>query len=99
MKRFSRILFYLKNQKGKIGLYVVFNLLSVIFSLVSFAMVPVFLQMLFGKEKILEAQPVWSFSANGIFDYVKYFLGQLIRQHGQIYALGFICVMIIISVF
>ncbi len=99
MKRFSRILFYLRSQKRNIVLYVIFNLLSVLFSLVSFAMVPVFLQMLFGKEKILDAKPVFNLSASGILDYIKYFLGQLIREHGASYALAYICVTIIITVF
>ena len=99
MKRFSRILFYLRSQKPNIVLYVIFNLLSVLFSLVSFAMVPVFLQMLFGKEKILDAKPVFNLSASGILEYIKYFLGQLIREHGPSYALAYICVTIIITVF
>ena len=99
MKRFSRILFYLGSQKKNIALYVVFNLLSVIFSLVSLAMLAPFLQMLFGKEKLTKVQPAFSFTASGIMDNLKYVISQLIQQHSEIYALGAICVMIIVSVF
>lgn len=53
MKRFARILFYLRSQKRNIALYVLFNLLSIVFSLVSLAMLAPFLQMLFGKEKFI----------------------------------------------
>lgn len=99
MKRFSRIFFYLRNQKQNIVLYLVFNLLSVIFSLVSLAMLAPFLQMLFGKEKMLIARPAFTFSTEGVTSSLKYFLGQLIRLNGPEYALGVICVIIIVSIF
>ncbi|SDW36732.1 ATP-binding cassette, subfamily B, MsbA [Hydrobacter penzbergensis] len=99
MKRFSRIFFYLRNQKQNIVLYLVFNLLSVIFSLVSLAMLAPFLQMLFGKEKMLIARPAFTFSTEGVTSSLKYFLGQLIRLNGPEYALGAICVIIIVSIF
>ena len=99
MKRFSRILFYLRSQKRNIVLYVVFNLLSIIFSLVSLAMLAPFLQMLFGKEKLMRVQPAWNFSASGILDFLKYTISQLISQHDEVYALAAICVIIVISIF
>lgn len=99
MKRFATILRYLSDQKGKIALYVVFNLLSVIFSLFSLAMLAPFLQLLFGKEKLVEMEPGFSFSANGILNSFKYYLSNLIREHNEVYALGAICIFIIISVF
>jgi subfamily B ATP-binding cassette protein MsbA len=99
MKRFSRILFYLRSQKRNIGLYMVFNLLSIIFSLVSLAMLVPFLNLLFHKDKLIVEKPVWSFSADAILDYLKYFLSQLIQTYGEISALGFICGVIIVSIF
>ncbi len=99
MKRFSRILFYLRSQKRNIVLYVIFNLLSIIFSLVSLAMLAPFLQMLFGKEKLVDFKPDFQFSANGVLDYLKYLISQLIQTYGDIYALGAICTIIIISIF
>ena len=99
MKRFSIILKYLKDQKQKIGLYFIFNLLSVLFSLVSLAMLAPFLQLLFGKEKLKNAEPAFSFSANGLLDYIKYILSTLIKNHNEIYALAAICAIIILSIF
>ncbi len=99
MNRFSTILKYLRDQKGNIALYMLFNLLSVVFSLFSLAMLAPFLQLLFGKEQLVEAEPVASFSAAGALDYLKYYLSTLIRDHNEIYALGAICVIIIISIF
>lgn len=99
MKRFSTILRYLRDQKGNIVLYFLFNLLSIVFSLVSLAMLGPFLQLLFGKEKLLAAKPAFSFSASGILEYLKYILSTLIKQHNEVYALAAICVIIIISIF
>ncbi|NCT94099.1 MAG: ABC transporter ATP-binding protein [Chitinophagaceae bacterium] len=99
MKRFSRILFYLRSQKGNIVLYVVFNLLSVLFSLVSLAMLAPFLQLLFGKEKLLQTQPEFSFSVNGLLNYLKYVISRLIVEQGVVTALAAICGIIILAIF
>jgi len=99
MKRFSRILFYLRDQKGNIGLYILFSLLSVLFSLVSLAMLGPFLQLLFGKEKLLEVQPPVNYSVNGILQYLKYFLSSIIREYNEVYALAAVCGIVIVSIF
>ncbi len=99
MKRFSRILFYLRNQKRNIVLYLFFNLFSILFSLVSLAMLAPFLQLLFGKEKLVNVEPTFEFTANGMLNYLKYFISQLIAKHGEVYALGAICGIIILSIF
>ena len=99
MKRFAIILRYLSDQKGKIALYVITNLLAVLFSLVSLGLIAPFLQMLFGIEKLMDAEPDFSLSASGFFEYLKYYISQLIREHNAVYALGVICVLIIIGIF
>jgi len=100
MKRFSTILKHLTDQKGNIALYVLCNLLSVVFSLFSLAMLAPFLQLLFRKEELLDSQPEFSFSASGLLNAFKYYLSELIRRHdSEIYALGAICVFIIIAIF
>jgi subfamily B ATP-binding cassette protein MsbA len=98
MKRFSRILFYLRDQKGKIGLYVLFNFLSIIFSLVSLAMLAPFLQLLFGIEKKVLEEPVLTGSSTSIMNYLKYLLSYLIDHYGPVKALAAICITVIISV-
>lgn len=99
MKRFSRILFYLRNQKRNIVLYLFFNLFSILFSLVSLAMLAPFLQLLFSKEKLVNVAPAFSLTANGLLNYFKYFISQLIIKHGEVYALATICGIIIVSIF
>ncbi len=102
MQRFSRILFYLRSQKKNIALYVTFILLSIIFSLVSLAMLAPFLNLLFGLEDLVNTKPVFHFTANGLLDSLKYFLSTIIKKYGangKEYALGAICIAIIISIF
>lgn len=99
MKNFSRILKYLSDQKGNIVLYFLFNLLAIIFSLVSLAMLAPFLQLLFGKEKLVNVKPVGEFSATGLMSSLKYELSQLIQAHSAVYALAAICITIIITIF
>lgn len=102
MKRFERILFYLSNQKRNIVLYVVFNLLSILFSLVSLAMLSPILKLLFTDKREMIAKPVIGLSIEGLknlVDYFKYYFNELIQVQGPIYALGSVCVIIIISIF
>ena len=99
MKRFSRIFFYLRDQKSNIALYFLFNLLSVVFSLVSLASVVPFLQLLFGQEKLPTVKPVWSVSVNGLLENFKFYLSTLIRDYGPMHALAAICIVVVISIF
>jgi subfamily B ATP-binding cassette protein MsbA len=102
MKRFSRILFYLRSQRQNIVLYVLSNLFSVLFSLVSLAMLAPFLQMLFDSELPKPVKPQFAFTLtgiNGIKDWLDYAMGLLIVKKGKIYSLGVICLMIITAVF
>jgi subfamily B ATP-binding cassette protein MsbA len=102
MKRFSRILFYLRSQRRNIVLYVICNLLSVIFSLVSLAMLAPFLQMLFDPQPPQLVKPEIAISLTGISgikDWLMNAMGELIVTKGKIYSLGFICLMIITAVF
>jgi subfamily B ATP-binding cassette protein MsbA len=98
MKKFSRILKYLSHKKGNIALYFLFNLLSILFSLVSLAMLAPFLQLLFGLEKTVDVEPVFNWSASGLMNYMKFHLSQLIRV-SPVYALKMICITIIITIF
>jgi len=58
-----------------------------------------FLKLLFGLDTINTNAPVFQFSAKGITEYIKYLLSTVINDQGRIRALGFICLVIIISIF
>lgn len=98
MKRFSTILFYLRDQKGNILLYLIFILLSIIFSLVSLAMLAPFLQLLFGQEEGVRVLPEATFSSKYIILLLKYGLTTLIDNYGKTSALAAICITVIASI-
>jgi ABC-type multidrug transport system, ATPase and permease components len=98
MKRFGPILFYLKDQKGKLLLYLLFSLLTVLFSLISLSMLAPFLQLLFGKEQPVLQKPEWALSSKSIMDHLKYFLSYIIVRYDEVKALGAICGIVILSV-
>ncbi len=98
MKRFSRIFFYLRNQKGKIGLYLIFNLLYIIFSLVSIAMLAPFLEILFSDHPPISVQPRFVFSSDGVMNQLGYWLSYLKINYGPAKTLLAVCLLIIISI-
>ena len=98
MKRFSRIFFYLRNQKSRIAGYLVFNVLSIIFSLVSLTMLAPFLDLLFSKEEPLTVRPVFTANSEGILSQLKYGLSYLIIHYGYPQALVAIVITIILSI-
>lgn len=79
-------------------MYLLFNLLSVLFSLISLGMLAPFLQLLFEKEGYPRIEPVFTFSSSGIMNTLKYQLGRLIDIHGQERALAIICGVLIGSI-
>lgn len=99
MKQFKRIFKYLAGYKGNIGSYFLFIVLSIVFSMVSLAMLAPFLQLLFGIEKLTLVEPEFSFSAKGLLAYMRYVISTLITEKGPESALAFICGIIITSVF
>ena len=97
MKRFSIILKYLADQRGNIVWYGVFILLSIIFSLVSFAMLAPFLQMLFLDSAKVVPTPEQPISTANFTDYIDYYLFTWMQQHGKSYALAAVCIIVIVS--
>lgn len=98
MKRFSTILFYLRNQKGNILLYLIFILLSIVFSLLSLAMLAPFLQLLFGQEAGVHTLPEAEFSSKFVIAFLKFHLTSLIDNHSKVFALAAICITVVASV-
>lgn len=99
MKRFALVLKYLKDQKSKVGLYLVFNLLSILFSVISLGMLAPFLNLLFGEENPITEKPDFSFNSDSLINSIKYYIGTLINENGQVYALGIICSIVLIAIF
>jgi subfamily B ATP-binding cassette protein MsbA len=98
MKKFIRIVSYIKEYKAYMGLYTLFISLSILFSLFSLSMLMPFMDLIFGSSALTQAIPVTPGASASIKDVVYGFLQQSIAQHGKIFALGWICFGIITTV-
>ena len=86
MKQYSRIFQYLGAYKGKIFLYFLSTLLSIVFSIVSIGMLMPFLQLIF----TLVAE-----SSNPVIQWVNDFLNNSVLTRGKIATLGLICLLMV----
>jgi len=100
MKDFYRILRYVKPYYIYAILNVVFNILTVLFSLVSLTMVIPFLGLLFGTIEVENIKPAdFSFSADSLKDHFYYKINSIIESGTKVDALLFICGLILITFF
>lgn len=99
MKKYLGLLQYLTPYKRNIVLYILFIIGSVLFSLISIALLFPFMEIIFKEGKITTTPPAFSFSSSYIQAQAQYYLGQLIAENGKIYALGLVCVYIVTSIF
>jgi len=110
MKKVFRILRYVKGYKTYAGLNILFNILSVIFSLFSITMAAPFLDLLFMKDQgdytatLAKGQPVLTTSVQSMIDTFYYELSKFIVNDGnindgKIKALVFICVLVVVFTF
>ena len=96
MKKISRLLQYLADYKGKIVLYFSFNLLSILFSLLSVTMLVPVLQVLFqvqgsGVSKVPAKQ-----GALNIVAQASAYFKNILLQEDKLTALAIICVAVVV---
>jgi subfamily B ATP-binding cassette protein MsbA len=95
MTHFLRILQYLKKYTARVILNIVFNILSVLFSLVSITMLIPFLQLLFlqniSSTSEIPSMPAFSFKVEYFKDLFYHYFTKIIVEQGKIEALIFIC--------
>jgi ATP-binding cassette, subfamily B, bacterial MsbA len=101
MKKFSRIFRYLSFHKPGLAAYTVFTILAVVFGLVSVGMLGPFLQLIFNDKPVEVKQDG---GLGGALIALNRYVQEMINSgstitNGKIKALGFICLVIIISVF
>jgi len=95
MSNFERLLYYLKPFKLQALLHILFNLLSILFSVVSLAMVIPFLRLLFDKQPLVQSAPEhFSLSVEWVQTAFNYGMTQLITQYGKIEALLAVCILV-----
>jgi ABC-type multidrug transport system fused ATPase/permease subunit len=105
MKKFFGVLRYVKGYWNYAFLNILFNILSVVFSLFSIAMLFPFLQvLLFADDHMLhqtvaKGVPSFALTAASLTDNVNYFLASQIMNHGKLHALVLICLFVIVNIF
>jgi subfamily B ATP-binding cassette protein MsbA len=95
MKRYSRVFKYLADYKSSIATYFLTVFLSIVFSVLSLAMLFPFLQLLFGENKGTTVKK----STNIVMEWVNTQLNNLAGNSNPFYALGVVCILIIVSIF
>lgn len=95
MKRYGRVLAYIKPYWAYAALNIFFNLFTIVFSLFTFALLAPFLSLLFGKTELLTDKPEFSFSSDALIDYMNYMLSNIIADQGPMKALMTICLVLL----
>lgn len=102
MKKYARIFTYINAYRGSVALYVLFIILSIVFSIVSIGMLMPFFELIFNGDK--SSAGLIKSSDNAIVKYIRDFLLQRISASGneitgKIQTLTLICALIITSIF
>jgi subfamily B ATP-binding cassette protein MsbA len=96
MKKYARVFKYISQYKSEAFLYILFIVLSIIFSLVSLGMLFPFLEMLFNGDK---PGGLTGNSTNALVMFIRRLLLKGIDRYGKDGTLALICVFIVISIF
>ncbi len=98
MKKISRLLKYLADYKGKIGLYFIFNLLSILFSLLTITMLVPVLQVLFKQQDSAAAKMVAPTrqASIGLINQASAYFKSIIEHEDKLRALAMVCVAVVI---
>lgn len=87
MKNIFGLLHYLKPYKGLAALNVLFNILSVFFSLFSVILAVRFLEILFGNEELVTNVGEFELNAKSVQEHFNYYMSQIIINQGKMKAL------------
>ena len=97
-RSFKRILGYVKPYWFSLLLNFLFNLITIFFSLFSFALLVPLLNLLFQTEAVeVVSKPEFALTSDYLMSYLNYVMSNLIVEHGHRYALVFICVVLLVS--
>ena len=99
MKDFFRILKYVKPYLGFAGLNIFFNILNILFSLVSITMIIPFLGLLFGTQQKVYNPIDLGFSTISVKENFYALITNIIDDKGKVEALVFVCVLILVMFF
>ena len=99
MKNLFKVLRYVRSYWGYASLNIGFNILGVLFSLVSFAaMIPV-LNILFKLQKQVTEAPELAYTLESLKQNFYLLISQMIVKYGEIQTLAYFCYIIIVLFF
>ena len=99
MKNIYKIYRFVIPYWGLASMNIFFNILSVLFSLVSLAMVIPFLGLLFGTQKLVLLKPAFELTIKSVSESFNYHISSIIIDYGKVDALIFICILVIVLFF
>ncbi len=98
MKKFTLLLSYLKGYRRTIGLYLLFTILSILFSVISLGMLLPFLDALFYPDKRVSILQPFNWSRESLENIFGYYSTQLVNNYGPLMALTAICIIIALAI-
>lgn len=99
MGNYRKVLTFIIPYWGMIVLNILYNLLSVIFSLFSLTMAIPFLGILFNNQPVVADPLPFRLSLESIQGNFNHYISLLIANHGEVFALVFIVVVVVITSF
>jgi len=99
MNNIRRLLQYVKPYKPLVLGNIVANILMAVFTIVSIPAIIPFLEILFDRAPEISTAPEFAWNISSLIDYGKYSFAQLIENKGKEYALGTICLIIVVIFF
>lgn len=91
MKDLVKIFPFVRPYMFQIGLVLIFNLLTSLFSLFSFTVFIPFLSILFDSQQLVDSPVAWEWSGDALKHNAYYYLSQIVVEHGADYALYIVC--------
>ncbi len=99
MKKYIGLLKYLKAYKRNILLYFLSVIASILFSIVSIAMLFPFLEIIFGTKQVITQQPELALNTSSIISNLQYLISNLVQTKGSTFTLATVCVFIVLAIF
>jgi ATP-binding cassette, subfamily B, bacterial MsbA len=98
VKNFFRLLQFIRPYRPQAILSILFNILTVLFSLFSLTMIVPFLNVLFSQEKNYKLE-TWSLSVKTLLNNFNYYLADFVIRNGQLQALFLISLLVVVLFF
>ena len=99
MKDFRKLFSLLAPYKLRLVFITIFNILSIVFSVFSIALLAPFLSLIFNKIPLVLEAPTMAFNSESVVLYLQYFLSQIIQSQGMAQALIYLVLTIFVFFF